>query len=357
MSASDTMKAAVYHGIGDVRAETVPTPTPGPRDVLLAVGAVGICGSDLHVYRKGMYGATEGRIMGHEFVGTVVAAGAEVEDVAVGERYTGFTIAYCGVCWACTHGQPRLCPQLFAGYTGYGKPGAMAQYVLIEDAVRGENLLPVPDGLSDEQAAMAEPLGTAIYTTFRTKPRDGDQVLIIGAGLIGTLMIRAFRAAADVRIVVTEVSAQRRAMAERAGADVCIDASRADLFDAVRAATGEGAYAFGPSGMADIVVDAAAAPPTFGQALEFVRPKGTVCLVGSPEDRSAADTGLIVNKDLRVIGVFGSTIPHGLELLEAGGVDASALISHRFAIDDAAEAFRVAATGTTTKVMLLPNGG
>ncbi len=355
MTLPTTMQAAVYHGVEEIRTETVPVPTVGADDVLLRVAAVGICGSDLHVYRKGMYGAAPGWVMGHEFVGTAVAVGERVDGARLGARYTGFSIAYCGTCRACTHGQPRLCPELFEHYTGYGKPGAMAEYVLIERAELGVNLLAVPDALSDEAAAMAEPLGTAIYTTFRTKPRDGDTVVVIGAGLIGNLMVQAFKAAADVRVIVTEVSAERRAAAERSGADLTIDASRPDLLGAVREATGPGRYAFGPSGMADIVVDAAAAPPTFGQALEFVRPRGTVCLIGSPEAPSTADTGLIVNKDVKVIGLFGSTIPHGLELIAAGRVDPVPLISHRYGLEDAAEAFRVAASGATTKVMLLPS--
>jgi threonine dehydrogenase-like Zn-dependent dehydrogenase len=350
----DTMKAAVWHGVEDVRSETVAVPELGPRDVLLAIKAVGICGSDLHVYRKGMYDATPGQIMGHEFCGELVAAGSEVVGLTLGDRYTGFTISYCGTCWACTHGQPRLCPSLFKGYSGYGKPGAMAEFLRIEDAKLGENLMRIPDELSDEAAAMAEPLGTAIYTGFRVKPKHGDTVVVIGAGLIGNLVVQAFKALADVRVIVTEVSPERAELARGVGADEVIDASREDLFEAVCAATGSGAYAFGPSGMADIVIDAAAAPPTFGQALEFVRPKGTVGLIGSPEYPSTADTSLIINKDIRVVGVFGSTIPHGLEMLVAGQIRTDVLISHRFSLEEAAAAFAVAADPSSTKVMFKP---
>jgi threonine dehydrogenase-like Zn-dependent dehydrogenase len=351
---TDTMLAAVYHGPRDIRPEQVPVPEVGPRDVLLEIKAVGICGSDLHVYRKGQYNAQPGRIMGHEFSGEVVAIGDEVEGVSLGERYTGFTIKQCGVCWGCTHGQPRLCAELFKNYSGYGKPGAMAQFMRIENAVVGENLLPIPGSLSDEVAAMAEPLGTAVYTFFRTKPQAGDQVIVIGAGLIGNLVVQAFKAMGDVKVIVTEVSPERSELARRTGADVVIDARRADLLDAVREETGEGAYAFGPSGMADVVIDAAAAPPTFNQALEFVRSKGTVGLIGSAEEPAPANTGLIINKDIRIIGIFGSTIPHGLALLDEGKIDTDALISHRFGLEDAAEAFATAADPSSTKVMFRP---
>lgn len=350
------MKAAVYHAPGDIRTEEVAVPEPGPRDVLLAIKAVGICGSDLHMYRKGMYGIKPGLIMGHEFSGEAVEVGTEVEGVEIGRRYTGFTIDPCGECWWCERRMPRLCPHLFEGYSGFGKNGAMAEYMLIEDAVLDENLFRVPDHLPDDEAALAEPLGTAVYASLRAKPQDGDQVIVIGAGVIGMLLVQAFKAAADVRVIVTEVSPQRGERALSVGADVVVDARREDLLDAVIEATGEGAYAFGRSGMADIVVDAAAAPPTFGQALQFVRSKGTVLLIGSPESPSPVDTGLIVNKDVRVMGAFGSIIPKGMGLLEAGRIATGPLISHRFSLDDAAEAFRVAASGEGAKVMLFPAG-
>ncbi|MDQ2621777.1 MAG: alcohol dehydrogenase catalytic domain-containing protein, partial [Actinomycetota bacterium] len=160
------MKAAVYKGPGEIAVEEVPVPEVGPRDVLLRVDAVGICGSDLHVYRKGMYDAEPGRIMGHEFSGTVVERGPEVTGIEIDDRATGFSVEYCGECYWCKHGQVRLCPELFDGYTGYGVPGAMAEFVVIRDAEVGANYFPVPEGLSNEVAAMAEPLGTAIYTSF-----------------------------------------------------------------------------------------------------------------------------------------------------------------------------------------------
>lgn len=348
------MRAAVYQGPGSIRVEDVPRPEPGPRDVLLRVLAVGICGSDLHMYRRGQYGARRGRIMGHEFCAEAVEVGSEVAGVAIGERYTGFSIRYCGECFWCRAGKPRMCPQLFDNYSGYGKPGAMAEYVLIEDARVGENLFPIPTDIDDEVGAMAEPLGTALYALLRVKPNEGDTVLVIGAGMIGNLVVQALKARHDVKVVVTEPSGRRRDLAARCGADAVIDAGRKDLLAAVQAEVGIGEYFFGEGGMADIVIDAAAAPPTFNQALEFVRSLGTVALVGSPETGAMARVGLIGEKDIRVIGVIGSVIPFGLEVLEAGVVRTEPLISHRFSLEEAAEAFRVAADPESMKVMMVP---
>jgi threonine dehydrogenase-like Zn-dependent dehydrogenase len=348
------VKAAVYQSPGVIEVEEVEEPTVGPRDVLLRVSTVGICGSDLHVYRKGQYGAQHGRIMGHEFCGQAVEVGAEVQGVTPGGRWTGYTVKYCGTCYWCRRGQVRLCPELFDNYSGFGKPGAMAEYVLIEDAEPGENLLPIPDGLSDEVGAMAEPLGTALYALLRVKPQPGDTVVVIGAGMIGNLIVQALKALHDVRVIVTEVSDERAALARTVGADVVLDARRPDLFEAVRAETGEGRYAFGISGMADIVMDAAAAPPTLNQALEFVRSKGTVGLVGSAEDPAPCRVDLITHKDIRVIGIVGSVIAAGIDLLAGERIRTDPLISHHFSLDDAADAFRVAVDPSSIKVMIHP---
>jgi threonine dehydrogenase-like Zn-dependent dehydrogenase len=350
------VRAAVYQAPGVVEVQDVDDLRVGPTDVLLRVGAVGICGSDLHVYRKGQYNARPGRIMGHEFCGEAVAVGSDVHGVAIGGRWTGYSVAYCGKCYWCQRGQVRLCPELFDNYSGFGRPGAMAEYILIQDAKPGENLLAIPDELSDEVAAMAEPLGTALYALLRVKPQPGDQVIVIGAGMIGNLIVQALKALHDVKVIVTEVSPERGALARDVGADVVIDARRDDLRDAVLEATGEGRFAFGTSGMADIVLDAAAAPPTLNQALDWVRSKGTVGLVGSAEEPAPCRTDLIVHKDIRVVGIVGSVIAAGIDLLREGRIDTDALISHRFALDEAAQAFSTAVDPSSIKVMMYPGG-
>lgn len=354
--AQSEMQAVVYHAPGDLRIESVPRPRTGPHDVLLRVDRVGICGSDLHVYRTGQFGTGPGMIMGHEFSGTAVEVGSEVSEVSVGGRYTGFTIALCGTCYWCRSGNGRLCPELFGGYSGYGKPGGMAEYVRIESAVLGSNLIPVPDGVSDEAAALAEPLGTATYAIHRARPKDGDTVMVLGAGPVGLLLLQALKATADVQVIVTEVSESRARIASELGADHVLDARREDLLAAVQGLTGTGRWSFGAGGMADIVFDAAAVPATFEQALRFVRSQGTVCLVGVSESPSLVDSSLIVHKDVRVLGVFGSSIPHGMRLIADGGVDVSRLVSHRFPLSAAPEAFEVAAGAEALKVMLEPGG-
>jgi threonine dehydrogenase-like Zn-dependent dehydrogenase len=348
------MRAAVYLAPGRIEVQEVEMPTVGSEDTLLRVTAVGICGSDLHVYRKGLFGARPGWIMGHEFSGEVVRVGDQVQGITTGERYTGFTIRTCGECRWCKAGQPRLCPDLFEHYTGYGSPGAMAEYVLIEHSQVGANLFRIPDTLDNQQAAMAEPLGTALYALRRVKPQDGDTVVVIGAGMIGNLIVQALKATTNTRVIVTEVSPDRAQQALLVGADEVIDALRPDVLEAVRAATGSSRYMFGDSGNADIVIDAAAGPQTFAQALEFVRTKGTVGLVGAAESASAADVSLIVYKDIKIVGIIGSMIPSGLDLLATGKIDTDPLISDRFPLAEAAAAFDRAVAPSSLKVMMFP---
>ncbi|OLO37886.1 zinc-binding alcohol dehydrogenase [Alkalihalophilus pseudofirmus] len=349
------MKAAVLKGAKQLEIQMVEIPEIGPKDVLLKIKAVGICGSDMHSYREGLY-SFPNQIMGHEFCGEVVEVGKDVTDISLGERATGFTVSYCGECYYCQKKDFRMCPQLFENFSGYGKPGAMAEYLRIENAQLDVNLFKVPDHLSDEVAATAEPLGTAIYTMLRTKPTKEDKVVIIGAGLIGNLITQVMKTVPVSKIIVTEVSKQRLETVKEMGADVVVDVtSTENLLAVIQEHTGIGKHHFGEGGMADIVIDAAAAPVTFNQSLDFVRSKGTVGLVGIPEKNPEVNSARIIHKDIRVVGILGSIIPKGLEYLSKGLVKTEPLITHRFSLEQAVEAFETLETDpTAVKVMIKP---
>ncbi|MDA8193102.1 MAG: alcohol dehydrogenase catalytic domain-containing protein [Thermaerobacter sp.] len=349
------MKAVVYVRPGEVVVQEVERPRVGPRDILIKVRAVGLCGSDLHTYRTGRY-AFPSQIMGHEFCGEVAAVGPEVAGIATGQRATGFSAAYCGACYWCRRQQFRLCPHLFETYTGYGRPGAMADYVKIDEAELDRNVFLIPSELSDEQAAMAEPLGTALYALARTKPDCADSAVVIGAGPIGNLLVQALKSIPVKQVTVTEMSVERAALAKALGADYALHLREpGHALPSVQAVTGIGAYHFGSGAMADLVYDTAGAPGTFGDALEFVRAGGTVALVGLPERPSQVDVSRIIFKDVRVLGVLGSIIPQGLDYLRRGLVKTAPLVTHRFPLHEAAEAFRTMATDPAAmKVMLLP---
>lgn len=179
-----TMKVAVYYGPRDIRVENFYIPEVGPNDILLKVNACGICGSDVHSYGTGLY-IEKGQIMGHEFSGEVVKVGALVNDIEVGERGTGFHSGVCGTCFWCKRNEFMHCPNLFKASTGYGLQGAFAEYLVIQNAINGISFHKIPDHLDNFTAATIEPVSVAAYTVDQCQPKKGDNVAVLGAGLIG----------------------------------------------------------------------------------------------------------------------------------------------------------------------------
>ncbi|MGE7694009.1 zinc-dependent alcohol dehydrogenase [Lysinibacillus sp. NPDC094177] len=347
------MKAAVLYGSGDIRLKEIDIPEIGSKDILLKIRTVGICGSDLHSYKTGLYSFPE-QIMGHEFCGEVVKIGVDVTDIKLGDRVTGFTVSYCGKCYWCTRKSYRLCPDLFKSYSGYGEPGAMAEYMKIQNAVLNENVFLIPDHVTDEAGALAEPIGTAAYSLLRTKPTEQDTVVIIGAGFIGNIVTQLMKNNPVAKVIVSEIMDERLKLAKNVGADVVINANKTDdILSKIQQHTGIGRHHFGEGGMADIVIDAAGGTNTLNQALTFARSKGVVGLVALPEKDVVIDSSKIIYKDLRIIGILGSMIPSGIDYLNKGAINVGSLITHTFTLDQVDEAFKTLVRDSTAlKVML-----
>ena len=335
-----SMKAAVYREPGLMEIQEVLVPEVGPMDVLLKVRACGICGSDLHSYKLGFY-VEPGQIMGHEFVGEVVETGSAVSGVEIGQRAMGFTIGVCGTCYWCQTGNLNNCPSAFKNSTGYGKPGAFAEYVKIENVLPGLTFHAIPDDMSDEEAATLEPVSVAAFTAEMTGAGEGDKVAVIGAGLIGNAMMQAMKAIPVEKVVVSEISPLRQRMARELGADAVIDARNEDVLERMKEELGVGPYHFGEGAMADLVVDAAGGRDTFAQSLEIVRSAGTVALVGLPEGDQVVNTTKIVHKSPRIIGCLGAIYPKAIEYLQEGMVKTQPLITHTFPLQEINEAFQV----------------
>lgn len=335
-----SMKAAVYYGPRDLRVESVPIPEIGPKDILLKIKYCGICGSDVHSYGTGLY-ISKGQIMGHEFSGEVVKVGAEVKDVEVGERGTGFNSGICGTCYWCQTQNYHLCPSLFENSTGYGLPGAFAEYVKISNAQVGISFHKLPDALDDMTAATIEPVGVAAYTVDQCEPKPDDQVVVMGAGLIGNAIMQIMKASPVNKVVITEVSDIRMEAAKKSGADYIINAASENVIDRLKDIVGVGRYHFNEGAMADIVVDAAGAPSAVEQTFEAVRSGGTIAFVGLPEKKAAIDTTKIVHKAPRILGCLGGNMPKSINLLTEGKVKTKDLVTHVFPIEKAQEAFEI----------------
>lgn len=335
---SGEMRAAVYHGPRELSVESVAVPEVGPLDVLIRVRECGICGSDVHSYQAGMY-IKPGQIMGHEFMGVAEEVGENVEGIEVGDRVTGFSLGVCGKCYWCSRGQYVLCPDLFENSTGYGRPGAFAEYVLIENAAVGATVHRVPEELDDESAATVEPVSVGVGAVDAAGIASGDRVVVLGAGMIGNACMQAAKAAGAEEVAVVDVSPMRLEAAKKTGADAVFDARDGDALEWVKELWGVGRYHFHEGGMADAVIEAAGVPQTIQQSFEMVRSGGDIVFVGLPEEPAPLDITKIVHKQPRIHGSLGGDLGKALELLASGRIRTRGLISHRFSLEAAPEAF------------------
>ena len=327
-----TMKAAVLHKAADLRVEQVPMPQiTEPDQVLVKIGAVGICGSDLHWYEQGRVGTivlTDPLIIGHESAGEVVEVGEEVVGLKPGDRVAiepGYT---CRRCEYCKSGRYNLCRDL----PFLGSPpgdGAFCQYV----AWPYDFLFKLPDELSLEEGAMMEPMAVSMRAVRLIGVRAGDTVAVIGAGPIGLTTLQAAKAHGATQIIVSDVIPFRLAVAERLGATEVINAAQADVPEAVKELTdGRGV---------DAAFECVGLSQTISDAIESARPAGRVQLVGmGPESVDDFPIWSIMENELTVIGLFryANAYPPSIAAAQAGLVDVKSLITHRFSLDELPEA-------------------
>ncbi len=304
----------------------VDTPIPALEhadDVLVRVRAVGVCGSDLHGYLGHTGRRVPPLVMGHEATGEVVATGPGVRRLRPGDRVATNTVAACGQCRPCRAGERSLCEH--RRILGMDAPGAYAEYV-----VWPEGSLPVlPDGLSYEAGALAEPLAVALHAVNLAALTPGDVVFIAGGGPIGVLVHLLARIAGAGRIIVSELHAERRASARAFGADVVVDPAREDPVAAVRAATGG-------SG-ADVAIEAVGAGVTARHSIDAVRNSGTVVWLGNSERRIEIDMQAVVTRELAVRGSYGMTgqeFERALALLASGRLPVGDIVNRYASLED-----------------------
>jgi 2-desacetyl-2-hydroxyethyl bacteriochlorophyllide A dehydrogenase len=323
------MKGAVYHGPRDIRIEELPEPEPGPGEVLLRVARNGICGSDLHTYVGSDTGGAAmhvaGVVLGHEFAGTVVEVGDGVTDVATGSIVAVAPIEYCGSCWSCQHAWPHMCRRLGI-YGGYRLPlhGGLAPLVCVSQRA----VFAVPEGLSGEAAALAEPMAVALHAVRRAPSTLGTTALILGAGPIGLGVLQAVRAAGAHVTVISDLSPARRDAARRLGATVVVDPEEDDLRLAVRDISRHGV---------DLVFDTTASSVAFGQGVAALRPRGTLVSVAGWQEPARVDMGrAMVNEiDIRFSMTYEPDLdfPPTLAMLADGRFDAAAMISDHIPLE------------------------
>ncbi len=313
------MRAAQIEAPEKVRVADVQEPLPGSGDVLIKVAAAGICGTDLHIFH-GEYEATYPLIPGHEFSGTVVAVGEDVQRYQPGDRVTADPNIPCNRCPACQRNEPNQCERLAA--VGVTRDGAFADYVVAPEG----NVFPIGD-LSFAQAACVEPLACVVWGLKRVQIQPGDSALILGAGPMGCMLLQAVRYSGAAKVVISDTVPWRLEQAALLGATETV---LADDRQAQRL------KALAPAGY-DLVVDATGIPKVLEQSFSFARPRGKVWVFGvCPRDARATFVPYdVFRKDLTIIGSFAvnRTFQESIALIQSGAVRVEPLISHRLPLE------------------------
>ena len=333
-----TLRASVLVARGQVRVEERPVPVPADDEVLVKVASVGVCGSDVHYYREGRIGdfvVDKPLVLGHEASGRIVAVGGNVSDSRIGERVAIEPQRPCRVCAQCTAGRYNLCPHM----EFYATPpidGAFQEYVTIQAPFAH----PVPDSVSDDVAALFEPLSVGIWACRKAGIVPGSRVLIAGAGPIGVITTQAAKAFGAAEIIVSDPVPERRAMVERFGATTTLD-PRTDSVEDLGV---------------DAFIDCSGATPAVRSGITAVRGGGAVVLVGMGADEIALPIPVIQNRELTVTGVFRytDTWPVATHLAATNQVDLASLVTGRFDLDHAEDALNADLAPGSLKAVVTP---
>lgn len=337
------MRAIRYAGERQAVVQERADPRPGPREVLIQIKAAGICGSDLHLYRHPDARFVEsGRVPGHEPAGVIKEVGADVDGWQVGDRVTAYFRQVCGACEFCLTGRSNVCSNRRGSYgVGPGTAdGADAEYMVVE----ARYLLRAPDDFSLEDAAIvACQGGTAYYPLTRLAANGADVLAVSGLGPVG-LLATLFGSRMGAEVIGIDPSAERRALAEQLGARQTFDPTVEPIGQQVRACY--------PRGV-DKLFEASGAQAAYAALPDLLRPQGMAALVGLGSQEFRTSLGAIVHRELMIFGTSAFPITQYEEIwrfLRRKAIAPSQVTTHRFSIDDGAEAFRLADTATTGKV-------
>jgi threonine dehydrogenase-like Zn-dependent dehydrogenase len=340
------MKAAVYHGPGNIRIESVPDPDRiSESELLIEVTRAAICGTDSSEWAHGPLLAQPPVVLGHEFVGRVVDAGSEVDGIGVGDRVTCGAGISCGECDWCRAGRTNLCARYRT--IGLHVDGGLAQYV----ASPARICRLVPDSVSDDAAATAQPLAVALHAVRRSGVQAGDSCAIVGVGGIGAFIVAGAATRGASPVIALDVDDERLETARRLGADVAVNVAGVDLAAAIQSATdGEGA---------DVVIEASGTAHAPAAALGGARRGGRVLLVGLQSAPRELDLLAFTTREVNLLTTLAHVcdvdLPDSLALLESSDV-AEIVIDRAIPLDDLVDAgIRPLAEGSAKgKIVVTP---
>jgi L-iditol 2-dehydrogenase len=327
-----SMKALLLSEYSRLDVANVPMPRPGPDEVLIKVEACGICGSDVHGYDGSSGRRIPPLVMGHEASGVVAASGTNVTDLREGAPVTFDSTVYCGKCEYCERGQMNLClyrQVLGVSTADFRREGAFAEYLVVPRHI----IYSLPDGLAFTEAAMVEPLSVAVHAVAISELPKNSTALVIGAGMIGLLVLQVLRDAGCSTVIVSDVDDSRLKLAKDLGAAVTINAKSTDTAEEVRRHTG---------GLgADVALEAVGSTPTVQTAIESVRRGGTVTLIGNVVPTVEIPLQSVVSRQIRLQGSAGSSgeYPECIEMLASGRINVKPLISMVAPLEEGASWF------------------
>ena len=328
------MRVSVLRGAGDLVVEDRPAPVPGPHDVLVQVASVGVCGSDVHYFEHGRIGShvvEAPLVLGHEASGVVVEVGASVTRLAVGQRVSVEPGVPDFSCQQCLAGRYNLCEDM----RFYATPpidGAFAELVTVHEQFAH----PVPDSLSDDAAALLEPLSVGLWACRKGEVGAGTRVLVTGAGPVGLVAMQAALALGAASVTVTDVNPHRLALAGELGATDTLDVSASPV---------------STSGLpVDVLLECSGHPPATADAMRAVAPAGRVVLVGMGGDEMTLPVSRIQERELTVTGTFryAHTWPAAIALAASGRVQLDRLVTGHYGLDQVRDALTAARTDART---------
>jgi len=332
------VKAAVITGPGEVEVTTVADPSPGPRDVVVAVAGCGICGTDLHIL-DGEFAPTLPVVPGHEFAGEVVALGDAVTELSVGDRVAVDPSLHCGECYYCRRGRGNLCERWAA--IGVTTAGGAADYAVAPVA----NCFRLPDGVDTADAALIEPLACAVRGFDVLQSQLADHFLIYGAGTMGLMMMELANRAGAATVSMVDLNPSRLETARLLGCTATV--ASADELDR-------------PRGW-DVVIDCTGVVAAIEDGLSRVARGGTFQQFGVSAEKAVArfEPYKIYNQEIRIVGSMAvlHSFERAGELFVAGVLRPEVMISHRFPLDDYPAALEQFKAGVGRKIQVQPSSG
>jgi len=318
-------------------------PQISPSEVLIKIKKTAICGTDIHIYNWDEWSQKTipvPMITGHEYVGEIVEIGSDVTTVKIGQRVSGEGHIVCGQCRNCRGGRLHLCPKTIG--IGVNIQGAFAEYLKLP----ASNVCPIPDEIPDEIAAIFDPFGNAVHTALSFN-LVGEDVLITGAGSIGIMAAAVCRHAGARHVVITDINPYRLELAKKMGIEHAVNIQNTDLKALMKELHITEGF--------DVALEMSGAAPAFHTIFDTIIHGGKIALLGIPPSDMPVDWNQVIFKGLTLKGIYGREMYetwHKMKMMVMGDLDISPIITHEFKVDEYEEAFAIACSGQSGKVIL-----